>query len=56
MRVLQGIVEVQCRKGLYEEAQQSADLAMKSLKADVPEQAKLITTFQELLAKCRPTP
>jgi len=56
MRALEGIVEIQCRKGLYEEARRSAELAMEALNAEAPEQAKLIARFQELLADCRPGP
>jgi len=56
IRALQGIVEIQRRKGLYEEAAKSAELATKVLSPDSPDQAKQIKAFQELLARPRDTP
>jgi tetratricopeptide (TPR) repeat protein len=56
MRCLQAITEIHCLKGSYDDADHAANLALRVLDAKVPDQAKWITTFQDVLAKCRRTP
>ncbi|MBC7772639.1 MAG: serine/threonine protein kinase [Pyrinomonadaceae bacterium] len=53
LRCLQAMTEMHCHKGSYDEADRTAKLALQVLDANVPDQAKWITTFEAVLARCR---
>ena len=52
LRTLLSMTEIQCLQGHPEQAQQTADLALKAVDPDKPDQAKWIKDFQDLLATC----